>query len=66
MWRRNQPELDLPVRLLERLDGRLEQLVGRCDLLESAIRWEIAAVISDRSIGSWGSETVLAGFRRLS
>jgi hypothetical protein len=64
-WRRNQPELDLPVRVLERIDGRADELLARCELLEGAIRWEIAAVLSDRTMGSWGSETVLAGFRGL-
>lgn len=65
-WRRHRSELDLPVRLIERMGGRIDACVSRHELLESAIRWEIAAVLSDRSMSSWGSETVLAGFRQLS
>jgi hypothetical protein len=65
-WRRHRAELDLPIRLLERLGDRIDGRVARCELLESAVRWEIAAVLSGRSMSSWGSETVLAGFRQLS
>jgi hypothetical protein len=65
-WRRHRAELDLPVRLLERLGDRIDERVARPELLDSAIRWEIGAVLSGRSMSSWGSETVLAGFRQLS
>ncbi len=62
-WRRNQPELDLPARLLERIGDRGDELLARTELLESAIRWEIAALLGNRTMSCWGSETVLAGFR---
>lgn len=63
-WRRHRGELDLPVRVLRRIGDELEQRLARLDLLEPAIRWEIGAVLADRSMGSWGSEVILAGFRR--
>lgn len=63
-WRRNQPELDLPLRVLERAGNRAGELVARTELLEGAIRWEIAAVMRGRTMSCWGSETVLAGFSR--
>jgi hypothetical protein len=62
-WRRNQPELDLPVRLLDRLAGREGEVLAHVELIESAIRWEIAAVLTGRTMSCWGSETILAGFR---
>lgn len=60
-WRRDRSELDLPVRVLARVGDRLEQRLARCELLEAAIRWEIGALLSERSMGNWGSEVVLAG-----
>lgn len=62
-WRRHIVELDLPVRVLSRLGDRVEERLGRCDLLEPAIRWEIGALLCERTMGAWGSEVVLAGFR---
>lgn len=62
-WRRNQPELELPLRVLERLDDRADELLARTELLASAIRWETAALLADRTMSCWGAETVLAGFR---
>jgi len=63
-WRRNQPELDLPLRLLERIGGRADALLVRTELLEGAIRWELAALLSGRTMSCWASETALAGFSR--
>lgn len=63
-WRRHRGELDIPARVLARTGTGLEQRLGRCELLDSAIRWEIAAVLAGRSMGTWGSEVVLAGFHR--
>ena len=61
-WRRHCPELEVPVRLLARL-GDVDERLSHCELLGSAIRWEIGALLSERTMGSWGTESVLAGFR---
>ena len=35
----------------------------RSELLESSIRWEIGALLAERSMCSWGTEVVLGGFQ---
>ena len=62
-WRRDRGEIDLPARLLPRIGSKMDAYLGRGELLESAIRWEIGAVLADRSMCSWGTEVVLGGFQ---
>ena len=62
-WRRQVGELDLPVRVASRLGGAIDDRLARLELLESAIRWEAAALLCERTIGNWGSDVVLGGFR---
>lgn len=61
-WRRQVGELDLPVRVSSRIGDRPERFLARCDLLEDAIRWETAALLSGLTMGGWGSNLVLGGF----
>ncbi len=62
-WRRQSGELAIPARVTGRVGEGLEERLARCDLLGSAIRWEVAAVLAERSMANWGSQVVLAGFR---
>lgn len=66
-WRRSRDEPDLPVRLIDRIGaGSAERVVEhleRVELLERAIRWEIAAIGAGSRMAGWGCEAVLAGFR---
>lgn len=62
-WRRHVAELDLPVRVSSRLGDRVEERLGRCDLLDAAVKWEIAALLCERTMGNWGSDVALGGFR---
>lgn len=62
-WRRDRAELDVPTRLLARVGDSLEGYLCRGELLESSIRWEIGALLSERSMASWGTEAVLGGFQ---
>ncbi len=61
-WRRDRAEIDLPVRVLARAGERLEAYLADGELLESAIHWEIGALLAERSMASWGTEVVLGGF----
>ncbi len=62
-WRRQVGELDVPVRVASRLDGDVDARLARLELLESAIHWETAAILCERTMGNWGSDVVLGGFR---
>jgi hypothetical protein len=61
-WRRDRAEIDIPARTLLRVGPHLEEYVSRAELLESAVRWEIGALLAERSMASWGTEVVLGGF----
>ncbi len=62
-WRRDRGEIDIPARTLTRAGDELEGFLAHGELLESAIRWEIGALLADRSMSSWGTEVVLGGFQ---
>lgn len=62
-WRRDRGEIDLPARVAGRVGDRLDELLGRGELLEPAIRWEIGALLAERSLASWGTEVVLGGYQ---
>lgn len=62
-WRRQVGEIDLPVRVLSRLGDEVEGRLSQSELLESAIKWETASLLCGRTIGNWGSDVVLGGFR---
>lgn len=62
-WRRQVAELDLPVRVVAGLGEEPDRLLGRCDLLEDAIRWETAALLCGRTMGEWGSGVIRGGMR---
>lgn len=62
-WRRQVGEIDLPVRVQARLGDEVDLRLGQSELLESAIRWEQAALLCERTIGNWGSDVLLGGFR---
>ena len=62
-WRRQVAEIDLPTRVHSRLGDEIEARLAHTELLESAIRWETAALLCGRTVGNWGSDVVLGGFR---
>lgn len=62
-WRRQVGELDIPDRVAQRLGERSDERLTRLDLLESSIRWEMAALLCERTIGNWGCDVVLGGYR---
>lgn len=62
-WRRDRGEIDLPSRIAARIGDRLDECLSRGELLESAIRWEIGALLAGRSMASWGTEAVLGGYQ---
>jgi hypothetical protein len=62
-WRRDRGEIDVPLRVLNRVGDRFEALISRAELLESSVRWEVGAVLAERSMCSWGTEVVLGGFQ---
>ena len=62
-WRRQATELDLPGRLASRLGEAAERHLARLDLLESAVRWETASLLCERTMANWGRAVVLGGFR---
>jgi len=62
-WRRQVGELDVPVRVVTRVAESIDTRLTRLDLLEPAIRWEMAALLCDRTMVNWGSDVVLGGFR---
>lgn len=62
-WRRQVAEIDLPIRILSRLGDEVEYRLRHSELLESAIKWEAASLLCGRTIGNWGSDVALGGFR---
>ncbi len=62
-WRRDRAEIDIPARVLARAGERLEDFLSHGELLESSIRWEIGALLAERSMASWGTEVVLGGYQ---
>ena len=62
-FRRQVGELDLPSRVVNLLGERPDELLGRCELLEEAIAWERASLLSERTMGTWGTGVVLGGLR---
>lgn len=62
-FRRQVGELDLPSRVANLLGERPDELLGRCELLEEAIAWERASLLSERTMGTWGTGVVLGGLR---
>lgn len=62
-WRRDRAELDVPARVLAAVGDHLDEYLRRGELLESAIRWEIGALLAERSMASWGTEIGLGGLQ---
>ena len=62
-FRRQVAELDVPSRVAGLLGDRADELLGRCELLEEAIAWERASLLSERTMGTWGTGVVLGGLR---
>jgi hypothetical protein len=62
-WRRQVGELDVPVRVASRVGDTADERLARVELLEPALRWEMAALLCDRTMANWGSDVVLGGFR---
>lgn len=62
-WRRDRGEIDVPAKVMSKVGDRLDSFLCRGELLESSIRWEIGAVLAERSMCSWGTEVVLGGFQ---
>jgi len=62
-WRRDRGEIDLPARIAARVGDGIDGYLTRGELLESAIRWEIGALLAGRSMASWGTEAVLGGYQ---
>lgn len=62
-WRRDRGEIDLPARVMARVGERLSDYLGHGELLEPAIRWEVGALLAERSLTCWGAEVVLGGYQ---
>lgn len=62
-WRRGRAELHIPSRVLAATGERLDGYLSRGELLESAIRWEIGALLAERSMACWGTEVGLGGLQ---
>lgn len=62
-FRRQVGEIDIPTRLAAALGERVDDLIGRCDLLEEAISWERASLLAGSTMGAWGTGVVLGGLR---
>lgn len=62
-WRRDRGEIDIPAAIMARVGERLDDYLSHGELLESVIRWEIAALLAERSMASWGTEAILGGYQ---